>query len=878
MFARWMQRLRMTFQRSRLDAELEEEIRTHLEMATEEYVRQGMSLEDARRAARRSFGGVEQVRQRHREARGLPWLEDLVRDVRLAARTLLKERGFTPTAVVTLTIGIGANAAIVSVVDAVLLRPLPYPEAQRIVTVGVRRASGVRVQARLTSAGYRFFREQSRSFQALGAHYTLQMPLIGSGEPMQASVSGMTNSALAILSASPRLGRLPTDEEDLPGGRRVALLSHELWSARFGSDPQVLGRTIELNDTTREVVGVMPPEFGFPSRGIDVWIPMQLDPSSSDTRASRYYLVGRLRADATTESASTDVDRLIERLPEVGYAQVLLTTVLSGQADVRTLKEELVGASRHLLLVVLGAVSLVLLIAVSNVATLFLIRAEERTQQRAVRAALGASRRRLAQHALAEALLLAIAGGLCGLLVALAGTRALVALAPPSMPRLDRVGITPLVLGYTAAVSAVAGAAFALLPAWGMRSARRFLPDLSRAGRNATAGPERLRLRGALVAMEVALAVVLLIGSGLMIRSYASLRSVDPGFAPKDVTTFGLVLPAARYSHAEASELYLRLVERLRSIPGVESAAVTTGLPVTPVQAAYRLDIEDVPDGTDVFVMRFVTPGYFETMGIPVVSGRTMLPEDANEFRVFVSESFATHYWSTASAVGRRVGPGGGLWAEITGVVGDDRIRGLDLPVESAVYAPIGALPLPPVLSVSVVVRSRGNGTDLVPILRREVGRLDSELPLIDVRPMHAVISESYAVSRTNFAMLLFVVSALVALVLGAVGIYGVIAYSVSRRTSEIGVRIALGATSGNILSRVVSVGMIPAVLGVAAGLAVAALGSRVLTSLLFETSRLDPSTFLAGPAVLLLVAGVACVVPTRRAIRIDPVRALRTE
>jgi hypothetical protein len=305
---------------------------------------------------------------------------------------------------------------------------------------------------------------------------------------------------------------------------------------------------------------------------------------------------------------------------------------------------------------------------------------------------------------------------------------------------------------------------------------------------------------------------------------------------------------------------------------------VTTGLPVTPSQAAYRLAIEDVPGATDVFVVRWVTPGYFETMGIPVVSGRTMLGEDADEFRAFVSESFAEQYWPTQSAVGRRLSPDGSRWAEVMGVVGDDRIRGLDIPVESAVYAPIGAPSLPSVLSVSVAVRTRGNGTDLVPDLRREVRALDPELPLIDIRSMKEVISGSYAMSRTTFATLLFAVSAFLALVLGAVGIYGVIAYSVSRRTSELGVRIALGASSGSIVARVVSAGMIPTALGVTGGVAIAAIGSRLLASLLFEVSRLDPSTFLVGPAVLLLAAAVACIVPTRRALGIDPVRALRTE
>jgi putative ABC transport system permease protein len=687
----------------------------------------------------------------------------------------------------------------------------------------------------------------------------------------------MTNSAFAVLSVSPQLGRLPTDEEDLPGARPVALLSHELWSARFGSDPSVVGRTIDLDDTIREVVGVMPAGFGFPSRRIDIWLPMRLDPSSSDTRSSSYALFGRLRADATTESASADVDRLVQRLPEVGYPQALLTTVLAGDADVMTLKEELVGGSRALLLVVLGAVSIVLLIALSNVATLFIVRAEERTQQRAVRSALGASRRRLLQHALSEAVLLALAGGLGGLLLALAGTRVLVALAPPSLPRLESVEISAVVLGYATGVSLAAALVFALVPALATRTTGRPASALSAAGRNATAGRARLRLRGVLVATEVALAVVLLIGSGLMVRSYAQLRSVDPGFDPTNLVTFGLVLPATRYSSAEAVELYQRLVTNLSMLPDVESAAVTTGLPVTPAQAAYRLDIEDFPEGTDPFVVRRVTPGYFETVGIPIVAGRTMLPEDADEFRVFVTASFVELYWPTVSAVGKRIGAGG-TWAEVVGVVGDDQIRGLDIPIEEAAYVPIGVAFSSSVQPVSVVVRTRGIGPDIAPLLRRAVGTLDPELPLIEIRSMHEVISGSYAVSRASFTMLLLVLAATVALVLGAVGIYGVIAYVVSCRTSEIGVRIALGATSADIWSRVVGTGVLPALAGVAAGLVVAIVGSRVLASLLFETSRLDPSTFVAGPAVLLVAAAAACVVPARRAIRIDPVQALRSE
>jgi putative ABC transport system permease protein len=362
-----------------------------------------------------------------------------------------------------------------------------------------------------------------------------------------------------------------------------------------------------------------------------------------------------------------------------------------------------------------------------------------------------------------------------------------------------------------------------------------------------------------------------------MVRSFSKLRAVDPGFDSENVITFGLILPATRYGNEDAAEFYLRLVERLRALPRVESAGVTTGLPVTPVQANYRMDIEDFPDGSDVFVVRWVTPGYFEAMGIPIASGRTMLTEDVEEFRLFISASLAEQYWSTSSAVGRRMGPGGN-WADIVGVVGDDRIRGLDVPVEGGAYVPIGVPFSPSVLSVSVVVRTSDAVVDLLPPLRREVGLLDPELPLINVRSMEEVIANSYAVSRTTFAALLLVVAATVALLLGGIGIYGLIAYAVSRRTSEIGIRMALGATAAQIWSRVVGAELLAVAIGIALGLAAATLGSRVMASLLFETSPLDPATLFSGPLAFLLVATAAAAVPAARALRIDPVSALRSE
>jgi predicted permease len=907
MLRRLLARLFAMLRHRRLDAELDEEIEAHLALATEEYMREGMMLEAAQRAARKSFGGVEQVRQRHREARGFPWLEGLGKDLELSARTLVRERGFATTVVLTLAIGIGANAAIISVVDAVLLRPLPYPDSERVVSIGLmeqpdptglRAVFGERFPVHLNGAGVRLFREENRSFRELGAYLSpYPLALTGSGEPVQVAVSALTNSAFDVLAVAPRLGRLPSDEEDVPGAPRVALLSHDLWSARFGSDPQVIGRTIELNDTLREVIGVMPPDFAFPEGeidseiddAIDVWIPLRLDLSDTSVPRSMYHVTGRLRSDVTPASASADVARLIQRLPESGYGGRFLNEWFAGVVSVRPLKEDLVGQSRGPLLVILGAVSFVLLIALSNITTLFIVRSEERAQQRAVRAALGASRQRLLQYATSEALLLAMLGGLAGLMLAFLGTRALIAMAPPSMPRLDDVEINRLVLGYVAAVSAVAGVVFAALPMWGMRSTR-WLPELAGAGQNTMQAPERARIREGLVAAQVALAVVLLIGSGLMVRSYAKLRSVDPGFDPQDVITFGLMPPATRYSYDEAVALYSSLVERLGAVPGVRSAAVTTSLPLMPLRVpVVHLDIEDFPDFPALTDVRWVTPGYFETMRIPILSGRTMLPEDVNEPRFFANVALAERWGSTTSAIGRRIGApwASARWGEITGVVGDGHPRGLAFAEASGAYIPIGgpftvgrdpARPLLILSPVSVAVRTNEGSRDLVPALRREVGLLDSELPMMDVRSMEEVLSESDAVSRTSFTMLLLLISAGIALVLGAVGIYGVIAYSVSRRTAEIGVRVALGATSANILPRVVSVGMTPAFLGIGAGIGIALWGSRVLSALLFETNRLDPSTFLAAPGLLLLVAALACIVPAWRAITIDPVRALRSE
>ena len=873
MVRKWLHQLVSLFRRRHLDDELDEEIRAHLEMATEEYLRQGMAPREARLAARRRFGGVDQVKERHREVRGFRWLAHLGQDIRLALRTLLKDRGFAAVTVVTLAVGIGANTAIFSVVDAVLLRPLAYPDAERVITLNFEPASNV------SDAGYWHVREKNRSFDDLGAFRSTQLALTGRGEPTQISVGLMTNSAYSVLGIPPLRGRLPSEEEDLPDGPLVTVLGHGLWVARFGSDPNVIGGTIQLDGSTREVVGIMPPDFAFPSREIDLWIPLQLDHESRNF-LNRHLVIGRLRDGATVESATTDAESLIQRLGEAGYGPESLSR-FTGRATLRTLKESIVGDSRELLLIVLGAMSFVLLIAGANVANLFFVRADGRVRQTAVRTALGATRRRLIQHVLTESVLLALIGGLGGLALAYTGIRVLVAIGPASIPRLGGVGISATVFWYTTGVSVLSGLLFGILPTARTGSAK-LRGALTDGGRGSTVGRDRLRLRALLVGSEVALAVVLLIGSGLMVRSLQHLRSIDPGFDPGGVVTFDLPLPATRYSDAVArTQFFDQLLERVRALPGVEAAGATTDLPLRP-SAAYGFRIEEFPTGPDesspVFTTRWVTPGYLETMRIPIVSGRTVEPMDHQERlgKLFISASIKEQYWPNTSTLGKRLGPGG-FFGEVAGVVGDVRVYGLDAPAAQTVYLPLD-WPRPPggQLAMSVAVRGTGNPSDLVPQLRREVGALDPSLPLSNIDTMDEVVGDS--VSRRSFTMLLLVLAAFVAVFLGSVGIYGVLSYVVSQRTSELGVRMALGADSADIRSLVLGRGMTWTVIGLAVGLGSAALMSRMLTSLLFETSPFDPLTFVAGPIVFLAVAAVACVVPARKAAGIDPTEALRSD
>ena len=829
--------------------------------------------------ARRAKGRVA-----HRDVGRFRWLDDLVQDVRLAVRTLLKDRGFTAVVILTLGVAIGASTAIFSVVDAVLLRPLPYPEAEEIVTIGLSNPGsyeGDATRGRFPDTAYRHFRQRNRSFEEFGAFRSDWSVLIGNGAPRQLSVGLMTNSVYAVLGIPPLRGRLPSEGEDIADGPLVTVLSHGLWVTRFGADSDVIGSMIQLDDRIHEVIAIMRPEFAFPGNETDLWIPLQLDPESR--RPGNLRVVGRLRDGATLESATMDAESLVQSFEEAGYEPTSFARTLADRASVQTLKEGIVGDSRALLVIVMGAVSFVLLIACANVANLFLVRAEGRVRQTAVRTALGATRRRLIQSVLTESLLLALVGGLGGLLLALTGVRVLVANAPAGIPRLDGVGMNATVFWYTAGVSVLAGLLFGLLPTIRTGSSAKVTAALTDGGRGATVGRDRLRFRGVLVVTEVALALVLLIGSGLMVRSFQKLRSVDLGVDPDGVVTFGLTLPAARYPGAdEQTQFFDQLLGRVRALPGVEAAGATTYLPLKG-GPSLRLDVEEFMASSDEYAVleaRWVTPGYFEAMGVPVLSGRTVEPRDHQERlrSLFISASLKEQYWPNTSALGKRLGPAGwGEWGEVVGVVGDVHTEGLKAVLRPlAVYLTLDWTGPWSALTMSVAVRQSGDPSELVPQLRREVAALDPAIPLTDIETMDDIVRDS--MSRTSFTMSLLVLAAFVAVFLGSVGIYGVISYVVSRRTSELGVRKALGADAANIRSLVLRRGMTSAVIGVALGLGTAALMSRMLTSLLFQTSPFDPLTFVSGPILFLVIAAIACIAPARKAAGVDPTEALRSD
>ena len=811
---------------------------------------------------------------------------------RTIARSFRRAPGFFLIAVFTLAVGIGANAAIFTVVNAVLLQPLPYPEPERIVAIS-HVAPGLDLEdLDLSDGTYYIYDRDNQSLETLGIYWDGSVTLTGGQEPERIGASGATAGVFSALRVPPALGRTIQEADEKPGAEPVVVLSNGLWRRRFGGSPGVVGSMLQIDGVSHRVVGVMPPDFQFPTVEVELWKPMTIDPANLSPGSFNFAGVARLRPGASQARAQRELSDLIWRVTELPKAFITREMIRTAQlsALVNPLRDDIVGDVQRVLWLLLGSVGLILLIACANVANLFLVRAEGRQREVAVRSALGASRQSIMRLFLEESLALALVGGALGLALAAAGVRALVAMRPEGLPRLEEIAVNGTVIAFTVAVALLAGLLVGLLAA--LRYGRpNLIPALKEGGRGGTVGRERLRARSALVVVQVALALILLVGAGLMVKSFWLLRRVDPGIDPRNVLTLRLTLPETEYKEAaSASRFVIQLLEKVRAIPGVESAATTNLLPLSPGGSNNGHVIEDFPlapgEVPSILATRWVSPEYFQAMGVRVLEGRLFDRLDPNAMgrEAVVSRALAERFWPGKSPLGKRLAQGVGIdpqWNTIIGVVENGRDNGLqEKPVE-AVYYPMqpqigfeGSIQIP--RSFSLVVRSTGDPMRLVAPVRDAIWSLDPNLPLAQVRPMEEVVERSMV--RTTFTMFLLVVAGAVALVLGAVGIYGVISYVVSQRTREIGVRMALGAGRLDIARMVLKEGMGLALAGIALGLLGAYALTRLMAALLFDVSPTDPVTFVAVPALLAAIALFASWVPAHRAASVTPLEAIRYE
>lgn len=878
--------------RWRSHAEIDEEIEAHLDLEVQAHLDRGLTLEDARHAARRTFGNPAAVKQRAREHDPLFHVERFVTDVRHTLRSLRRSPGFTVAAVLTLTVSVGATTAIFSVVDGVLLRPMPFPDPDRLVrvTLHTRPQANATVEMPFAELGFFHLLENNRAFARVGGVSVFagtngadEWALTGSGAPYPLAVARMTAGAFDVLGVPPRLGRFPTEAEDRPGGAPVLLVSDALWRTVFNASPSIAGRIVQVNGAPWEVIGVMPASFRFPQPDVDIWIPFQLDPTSRNVNRPSIGFIARLAEGATVESATADVERLVTGFADAGYPLNWTRDVLTGKAHVRTVKDDVVGRSRRPLLVLLGTMAFVLLIGCSNVANLFEVRAEARAVDAAIRVAIGSGRRRVVQLLLTEGVIVGLAGGIGGVAVAYGGLRALIAAAPASIPRLDEIGINPTALTFTATVSIAAGVLFALLPALRTGSSRVLMS--LQAGRSGATGRQRHVARSGLVVAQVALALTLFVGSMLMVRSFTALSAVDPGFDASRVLTFRVAPSDRGYPGGEdGARFYDSLLERLRAIPGVTTAGAASFLPMTGGIGGLGgpflgTEIEDAPlePGARApnSVFRRATPGYFEAMRIPVIEGRTFIDDDHRRRlgSAIISQSLKNQYWPRSSALGKRVTIAGAS-ARVIGVVGDVHDTAPDARVEPVVYKPMLDERGGGVRAMAVTVRTERDPLEILPAIRREIRAMDPQLPVSDIQTMQAVIGAT--MSRTSFTMAVLVLAAGIALFLGAVGIYGVMAYGVVQRTGEIGVRQALGADRASVFRLILGDGLSMAALGIGAGLLASVALGRAWSSLLFGVSPYDVVTLALAAIVFVTVSVLASAIPVLRAVRISPAVALR--
>jgi len=876
-------RLRSLLGKTAVESELDRELRFHFDQLVQENIARGMPPTEARHAAMRMIGGLAQIQEECRDMRRTNQLETIWNDLKYAVRILSRTPGFTAVIVLTLALSIGANSAIFSVIEGVLLRPLPFAHPERIVRIFL--TSDTYPKFPLNPNDFRDFRSRNRTFDSLAAITRQDVQLSGAGEPVMLRAFEVTAGYFRVLGFTPARGREFTTTDELPEHGRLAILSDRFWHARFAADRNIVGRSITLNAVPFTVVGVMPPGVQHPGNDyhavpdgdtVDVWYPFTFEGSPNNRGSHFMDGIGRLKPGVTPEQGNADLSGVLNQLGnehpgDKGWHIYLVP-----------LFREMVGRTQRMLFVLLGAVGLLLLIACVNAANLLLARSSVRQREIAVRSALGASRTRIVRQLLTESLLIALAGAALGTLLALGGVRALVFLLPPGFPRAAEIHLNLVVFGFTLLIALLTGLLFGLVPA--LAAARTDIQQSLREGGRASTGSQRqVRVRDVLVVGETGLACVLLIAAGLMLHSFVNLLRADPGFRPQQVLTASISLPRQQYHDGpQRSRFYAQLIDSVASLPGVRSAGMGTDLPWTGYDENTGFDVEGrsvAANDNNSARYHAASPDYFHALGVTLLHGRFFTAsDDAKATKVLiVNEAMARRYWPGADAVGKRITfedhPKEKDWVRVVGVLGDVKDQADSLAGHPAFWWPLAQAPFP---DVSVAIRAQGDPVLLTDQLRTAVKRLDPGLAVADVRLMKQIADASVATQR--FSLFLVGLFAALALVLATIGMYGVISYSVSQRMHEFGMRMALGAKPGDLMRLILGQGVKRALAGAAIGLLCAAALARLLGNLLYGVSGADPVTFFAVAVLAIATAAIACYLPARRAAGADPMHSLRTE
>ncbi len=890
------------FSRQRRYNDISVSVQEHIAERVDELVDEGMPRAQAEQTARREFGNVGLVEQQSREAWQWPAVESVIADLRFALRRLGRAPGFAVTVLLTLAVGIGASTAVFSVVNSVLLKPLPYPESSRLVAIhldapGAGGLANFSSGLQLSTSMYLTFSDRNQSFSSMGIWYSGKANLTGLAQPEEVEVATISGGVLETLAVPAAQGRLFSAVDQQPNGSKTVILSYGYWQRKFGGDPSVIGRTIQVDSIARQVVGVMPRGFRMVDKDFDLLEPLALDRNHQILAGFGFDGIARLRSGVSIPQANADIARLIPRWMDSWsngpgtnphYYEVWRIT-----PNLRPLKQQVIGNIGSVLWVVMSTVGVVMLVACMNVANLLLVRAESRHQELAIRSALGAGRARIARELLLESVLLGLLGGVCSVGVAFGGLRLLSAIGPANLPRLSEISLDATSLAFAFVLSVVSGLLFGSIPA--LRYARGAASVvIGKADRTASAGRPRQRTRNILVVAQVAMALVLLVSALLMIRTFAALRGVEPGFADvPHIETMIVSIPEMLVTNTHAvAQMQNQILDKLAAIPGVSSAAYAGDVPMDQSDPNWdTINVEGKTyDGGEgpLRMFNYVSPGFFHTLGTRIVSGRDFTWDDLNNIRpsIIVSENFARENWGSAgAAVGKRIKKySGSPWQQVVGVVENVRVHGVDKDAPPIVYWPAmfydrysSAEEMGGLRTVTYVIHtSRAGTTSLLEEMQKAVWSASPELPLASVQTMQQIYGRSMA--RTSFTLVMLAIAGSMAFALSLIGIYGVISYSVSRRTREIGIRLALGAQKNALRWMFVRSALVLTATGAVIGLVAAGGLMRLMKSLLFGISPLDPFTFIAVPLILGAAAALASYLPARRAASIDPVEALRAD